>query len=309
MIVFATGALSECFNGNSTYYKQLLKEVGGEEMLNVYYSDCNYNNNTITTFSSEIYEPANIDASLYGLINVTNNEVIAVSMNKTGLDERITEFGLDAGLQVTALDDTMTHLGGGDTVEKRDWSHVEYYALAYVGGGAALKLATQCTKHPAINKTYDMYLAIGALPFIFLNDLKNAITSAIYWEGSSPGFRGYYANSPMAGRRTMQGAIADIGSLAKRITPYDDFFSAPNIKTDLCTSKVNDLGWLDWDKLDSWGQWYADHLLNHWDGIGSCANHLYWDLSWKSYWIQSIEVRPNTEDADVSFKSCDDGSW
>lgn len=107
MLLLACAALSECFNGNSTYYKHLLEEVGVEEMLKVYYTDCNYSEKTVTSSSSKAYEPARIDAPLYGLINITNNEVIGVSMNKTWLEGRITEYGLDSELQVTALNSTM----------------------------------------------------------------------------------------------------------------------------------------------------------------------------------------------------------
>lgn len=181
--------------------------------------------------------------------------------------------------------------------------------LGYLAGGATLNVATQCTKSGVVKKVYKGYIAIGAAPFWFMQHLKFAISSPIYWDSGNPGYNGYFANTARS-QDTMPQQIQEIGNAVKRDLqgPFSEFFKAPMIKSDSCKSKVNRLGWYDWGQLDDWADWYAEHIYK-WDDAGSCANHVYWDRGDQSYWVQSIMIRPNTQDGPMDYEGCDDGPW
>lgn len=89
---------------------------------------------------------------------------------------------------------------------------------------------------------------------------------------------------------------------------YCEDYKAPNYKLDVFQSTTSNLGYDDQDQIYNWCYWYIQYMTDseYW---GTTANVLHWDLGSSSYHVLSMEIRPNLEDADISFKCCDDAPW
>lgn len=110
-------------------------------------------------------EPVYNVNQLYGIYDQSNNTVLEVSLNISILENWLNtaEFRCNKNYIITSVNDTMVGLDT-EPIQQESWKKIDY-VLAYIVGGAILKLATQCTKSSLAVKVYKAYVAVGALPF------------------------------------------------------------------------------------------------------------------------------------------------
>lgn len=109
-------ALPGCYRKSPEYYQALLQESGVDEVLHEFEGDCRYSEYNLLTQSESTatYQPKEMNVTLYGIYDITNNTVLGVGNDAARLQETIDRdetFMNEAGrFIVTPLNDTMTYI-------------------------------------------------------------------------------------------------------------------------------------------------------------------------------------------------------
>lgn len=276
-------------------YLHALMDSGTREIYAVSYNISDLEQLRQTRVEERDIMLSNTTASVFEIVALTSENVTSLSPNL-----------LLSGTRTEAVPPDLT---------ERDWSSVATWVIAYAAGGAVLHAVDRHTRSGVVRNVYKVYAALGYDVAYFISDVATNIYQGFQDAQNNHWGTAFTAEGAMR-ENSVMGLIEVrqvVEYLSKRTCESGDpswceEFEAPCVKSDICTSRSNYLGYYDTDQWWDWAWWYGEEMTSD-STWGTSFLHIQWDLGLSSYWVASMSTRPNSDDSTMAFEDCDSAPW